>query len=350
MGAKNVLDFAKKCVKLEMLLHVSTAYVCGERTGVIIDNPFKMGETLNGNLGLDVEQEHKIIQQKMLELQARHATKQEETIAMRELGMQRSRFYGWPNTYVFTKSMGEMVIGHERGNIPLCIMQPTIIIGTYKEPFSGWMEGFRTVDGFVIGYGKGKLTSLFLESDVILDLIPADMVVNAMIVAMVNHANQPNEFIYQVGSSMRNPFIVCVLRDYAYHYFYENPWINSSGNPVRVRKATLFNTAASFHRHIFMRYLLPLKVLQVLNGALCNKLHRTYTNINRKVKFMLRIMELNRPYLLFKGIFDTTKIEGLRGTLTNESELKTYYFDPSIIDWEFYFMNIYFPSIVKYVF
>ena len=46
-------------------------------------------------------------------------------------------------TYVFTKAMAEMVVGHLKGNLPVVIVRPTMITGTYKDPFPGWIEGVR---------------------------------------------------------------------------------------------------------------------------------------------------------------------------------------------------------------
>lgn len=57
--------------------------------------------------------------------------------------MRRAARYGWPNTYVFTKAMGEMLVGQLKENLPLVILRPTIISSTYKEPFPGWVEGVR---------------------------------------------------------------------------------------------------------------------------------------------------------------------------------------------------------------
>lgn len=53
--------------------------------------------------------------------------------------------YGWTNTYVFTKAMGEMVVNDQRDNLPLIIIRPSIITSTYKEPFPGWIEGLRYI-------------------------------------------------------------------------------------------------------------------------------------------------------------------------------------------------------------
>ncbi|KAI8531911.1 hypothetical protein RHMOL_Rhmol11G0172900 [Rhododendron molle] len=117
MGAKNVLDFSKMCAKLKMLLHVSTAYVSGERAGLILEKPYCMGETLNG-LNLDLDMEKIIMEERLIELQAKEATEQEITLAMKDLGIQ------------------------------------------------------RTLDSFVVSYGKGRLTCLLGDPQSILDMSP----------------------------------------------------------------------------------------------------------------------------------------------------------------------------------
>lgn len=90
--------------------------------------------------------------------------------------------------------------------------------------------------------------------------IPADMVVNAIVVAMVAHANQPNESIYHVGSSVSNPVEFTWLQDYGFQYFTKHPWINKDGKPVIVGKVTVLSTMDSFRRYMAVHYLLPLKV------------------------------------------------------------------------------------------
>ena len=57
--------------------------------------------------------------------------------------MSRAKVFGWPNTYVFTKAMGEMCVGRYKENLSTVIIRPTMITSTYKEPFPGWIEGLR---------------------------------------------------------------------------------------------------------------------------------------------------------------------------------------------------------------
>ncbi|RHN60538.1 putative alcohol-forming fatty acyl-CoA reductase [Medicago truncatula] len=57
----------------------------------------------------------------------------------------RANLYGWPNTYTFTKAMGEMLLVHHKDNVPLIIIRPTMITSTNKDPFPGWIEGLRYI-------------------------------------------------------------------------------------------------------------------------------------------------------------------------------------------------------------
>ncbi|GLT63856.1 hypothetical protein SLA2020_363880 [Shorea laevis] len=351
MGAKHVLNFAKKCVKLKVFVHVSTAYVSGEREGLILENSYRMGETLNGVSGLDIDAENKIVEEKLNELQAQGASPQAITQAMKDLGIERAKTYGWPNTYVFTKAMGEMFVEDLKESIPTVIVRPTIVTSTYKEPFPGWAEGVRTIDSLAVGYAKGKLQCFLGDLKGVVDVIPADMVVNAMIVAMVAHAYQPSDTIYQVGSSVRNPLTYDKLQDYGFRYFTKNPWINKDGKPVKVGQIRVLESMASFHRYMTFRYLYPLKGLELANIAFCKYFQGVYSDLSRKINFVMRLVEIYRPYLFFNGIFDDMNTEKLKMAARDSGvDMDLFFFDPQCIDWEDYFMNTHLPGIVKYIF
>jgi fatty acyl-CoA reductase len=66
-----------------------SAYVCGEKGGLILENPYRMGETLNGAPGLDVEAEKNLAEEKLNDYRAKGATEKEITIAMKDLGIER---------------------------------------------------------------------------------------------------------------------------------------------------------------------------------------------------------------------------------------------------------------------
>ncbi|KAL5231799.1 hypothetical protein ABZP36_030575 [Zizania latifolia] len=354
LGAKNICDFAKKCPKLKMLLHVSTAYVAGEKEGLILEKPFSMGETLREGTHLDIGSELNLIKDTRREMKANCSSEKAEKRAMKELGLKRARNFGWPNTYVFTKAMGEMLLGHLRGDLPVVVVRPSIITSILKEPLPGWMEGIRTIDSVIIGYAKQALSFFLVDLDLIMDVIPGDMVVNAMMVAMAAHSEERAQTIYHVTSSLRNPAPYAVLSDTGHRYFFANPpRTGKNGEPARLRKMRFFSTVARFRGHMAIKYRLPLEMLRLVNIALCGVFSRRYDELSRKYKFVMHLVELYAPYSLFKGCFDDINTERLRIAMKGEEGKNSaqYYFDfdPKSIDWEEYFYRVHIPGVIKYL-
>ncbi|CAA2957139.1 Hypothetical predicted protein [Olea europaea subsp. europaea] len=339
LGAMHVQKFARNCSKIEMFVHVST--------GLIPEKPFHMGETLDGAKisYLDIDTEKRIVEERLRGLEAQNATELEIASAMRNLGTDRAKLHGWPNTYVFTKAIGEMLLEKLEENVKLIIVRPTIITSTYKEPFSGWTEGIRTLDSIFVAYGKGKLKFFVGDPNSTLDMIPGDMVVNSMLVAMVVHTNQPSHrLIYHIGSSLRNPLKYEDMRWLMYNYLTENPLLDTGGKPIKVEKGKILETMASFHRYIAIRYLPFVQMLKLVNMILCNHFRNLHANARRRIDYSIRLAELYKPYLFFHGTFDDTTTENLRTTIRGS---EVFNFDPKCIQWDEYFMNTHFPGITK---
>ncbi|CAN8244301.1 unnamed protein product [Cochlearia groenlandica] len=349
-GALNVLNFAKNCVKGQLLLHVSTAYVCGEESGLLLEKPFKMGETLIGDTKLDINIEFDLMKQKLKELQ--DCSEEEITQSMKDLGMARSKHHGWPNTYVFTKAMGEMLMSNYRENLPLVIIRPTMVTSTISEPFPGWIEGLRTIDSVIVAYGKGKLKCFLADPKSVFDLIPADMVINTMIASAATHLGETGvQAIYHIGSSLKNPVTFGQLHDTAARYFAKKPLVGRNGLPIIVTKGTILSTMNQFSLYMTLRYKLPLQILRLINIIYPWSQGDNYIELSRKIKLAMRLVELYQPYLLFKGIFDDLNTERLR-IKTNEKMKElggSFEFDPKTIDWDIYMANTHIPGLVTYV-
>ncbi|KAL3335939.1 hypothetical protein AABB24_031922 [Solanum stoloniferum] len=353
IGAKNVLKFAKSCKKVKMLLHVSTAYVCGKTTGILLEKSFVMGETLNKNSYLDMDKERSIIASKFKELRAQNATPKELTIAMKELGLQRARLHGWQNTYAFTKAMGEVVLGHSKENLQIVIIRPAVITSTYKEPFPGWIEGVKTVDSFILAYGKGVLNFYYGDPNSKFDAIPGDMVVNTILAAVLAHENQYSEevVIYHSSSSLNNPLKFSDLMLYAFHYFTKNPWGDKDGKTIKVKAPMRpFSSMASYRKHISTHYLPLLKMLKFVNQVSCHHFEKTYILMKKRIYKAIRLTELYEPYVFFYGSFDEVNTEKLRLAMKEINMDEVLNFDPRCIKWEDYFMNAHIPGAVKYLF
>ena len=39
-----------------------------------------------------------------------------------------------PNTYTLTKAIAEKLVEEQRGDIPCCVIRPTIVAASYQEP------------------------------------------------------------------------------------------------------------------------------------------------------------------------------------------------------------------------
>ncbi|KAL7127131.1 hypothetical protein ABFS83_14G234700 [Erythranthe nasuta] len=360
LGAMHVQHFARNCSKLQMLLQVSTAYVHGTAVGLIPEKPLHMGETLAGAkiTHLDIDSEKKIISETLTRLRAQKYTEKEINIAMKNLGIERAMLHGWPNTYVFTKAIGEMLLEEfkEKGNV--VIIRPTIITSTYSEPFPGWTEGLRTLDSIFVAYGKGNLKFFLGDPESTLDMIPGDMVVNCMVAAIALSRSKDETkhdlYIYHVGSSRQNPVKYSEVKWLMHRYLTENPLFDSgTGKPIRVGQPTTLNSMSSFHSYISTHYLPFLKILKIINMMSCNHLESVYSKARRSVDSALRLAELYKPYLFFQGIFDDVNTENLRKLIRGRSEkLKeedVLNFDPKCIQWDDYFVNTHFRGIAKYV-
>ncbi|KAH7688826.1 fatty acyl-CoA reductase protein [Dioscorea alata] len=339
-GVKNVLAFARRCERLKMLLHVSTAYVAKEKEGIILENPIKLDD-------FEIDTEIKLIEKSLKELKENKASNQIINSFMRELGMKRANKFGWPNVYSFTKAMGEVILGRMKDDVPLVILRPTIIISTHKEPFPGWIEGVRTMDKLFVCFGNGKLHFFPASRNAILDLIPADMVVNGMLATMVSHSHQNGMFIYHVGSSNRNIVKLRFVSELFYKYFLMNPCTNKDGKRIKLPKISLFPFMGIFYTYMAIRHKIPLQVLWLLAKLFCSRnMKAKYETLSAKCNYALLLAKAYQPYTSMQGRFDDTNLKKLSAKMNNKDK-KVFDLDPSCIIWLQFLMEVHFPSVLK---
>ena len=241
LGPQRLLEFAKACPDA-IFLHVSTAYVNGQMTGRIPEVALRPDRTvaeLMGNgrtCGYDLDAEIASIRQltrqveeasqrpelqdrfhRMLEKQDRgkrvtayRRTHQLEALRIRwigkrlvEEGMARARQLGWHDCYTLTKAMGEQVIVKTRGDLPTAIVRPSIIESSLLDPEPGWLEDLKVADPLIAYYGKGRLPDFPANPDVVIDVIPVDFVVNAIIAALPRVREEKEVKVYQVATGLR---------------------------------------------------------------------------------------------------------------------------------------------------
>ena len=122
-----------------------------------------------------------------------------------DMGMERARFWGFPNTYTYTKSIGEQIVA--ASGLRFTIVRPAIVESTIRYPFAGWNEGINTSAPLIYALREGQLQ--VPGSDNNLDFIPCDMVAGGMTLALGELLEGTEKAVYQLGSSDVNP---CSMR------------------------------------------------------------------------------------------------------------------------------------------
>lgn len=69
-----------------------------------------------------------------------------------------------PNTYAFTKSLGEALVVEKMDSLPVVVMRPSIVIPIYQDPIPGWTDNINGPTGLLIGAGKGVIRTMYCDS------------------------------------------------------------------------------------------------------------------------------------------------------------------------------------------
>ncbi|KAL0121371.1 hypothetical protein PUN28_006710 [Cardiocondyla obscurior] len=101
----------------------------------------------------------------------------------------------WPNTYVFTKAIAEDTVRQYSVGIPTCIVRPSIITSTAKEPVRGWINNIYGAVGVVLGSALGLLRTLHCDPDSVAEIVPADYVISHFIAASWDTAKRRNTLL-----------------------------------------------------------------------------------------------------------------------------------------------------------
>jgi long-chain acyl-CoA synthetase len=118
-----------------------------------------------------------------------------------EAGTERALYWGWPNIYTYTKSIGEQALA--ASGLPFAIVRPAVVESAVEYPFATWNEGINTSAPFVYMALKGQV-QFPVDRDVHLDLIPVDMVTSGMIAALAELIDGTARPVYQLGATDTN--------------------------------------------------------------------------------------------------------------------------------------------------
>ena len=52
-----------------------------------------------------------------------------------------------PNTYTFTKALGEQLVKDQASELPVSIFRPSIVVASAQEPMPGWVDNLNGATG-----------------------------------------------------------------------------------------------------------------------------------------------------------------------------------------------------------
>ena len=87
-----------------------------------------------------------------------------------------------------TKALGERYLEEHSGALAVSVVRPSIIESALERPSPGWIEGFKMAEPIILAYGRGELPDFPAAPDGIIDIVPVDIVVNAIIAAVATAA------------------------------------------------------------------------------------------------------------------------------------------------------------------
>ncbi|KAL3696046.1 hypothetical protein R1sor_010122 [Riccia sorocarpa] len=369
LGPVRLLELAKKCPKLSLFQHISTAYVNGRRKGICREIPFEYGQSLLKEIydgganqepgafpALDPEREVDLALRTRDELNRKYGKSHPEVAkGLVKLGTERAKMFGWSDTYTLTKAMGEQMVRKYKGDIAVVIVRPSVVESTMRSPFDGWIEGQRMLDPIVTAYGKGFLKGFLVDPDTVLDVIPADIVVNVTLAAMIKHAGCElrNPSVYQVASSVLNPLTMSKVADACYDHFRSYPMVtvakkDNQAQEIRVNYCVLLTSEAVFWLLVNLFLDFPLKVLN--SPLLVNNKRFSKARISLKFNYesIKSLADTYKPYVFYKGRFDATQSENLLNQISDE-EKDSFGYSVKDVDWYKYLNQSHLPGLRQHV-
>jgi HAD superfamily hydrolase (TIGR01490 family) len=268
---------------------------------------------------------------------------------MVELGKARAQSLGWPDAYAYSKALGEWALLEAHGTLPVTIVRPSIIEAALSQPRPGWIRGFRMADPVIISYARGLLKEFPGIPEGIIDVIPVDLVV-AAVLAVAARGPLEGPDVVQAASGGRNPLRYGQLVSLVREWFSEHPLADDKGQPIEVpewsfpgrrrvqnqlRQATqaLRGTERALQA-------LPLRGKQ---ADLAARVEERREEAERALGYV----ELYGAYTETEAVFGADRLLGLYDQL-DTAEREEFCFDPAVLDWPHFCQDIYLPAVVAH--
>jgi long-chain acyl-CoA synthetase len=375
----HLLDFLHKCDHAG-LMHLSTCYVVGMRDGHVTEE-LRHNYNPGGDSKFDAEAEVASLRETIRHIEAR-ADSPELTKALQRqalgrsgdvaaapaaeldgvlkrnrarwarnrlvrVGMRRAQHLGWPNTYTFTKSLGESILARRGRDLPIAIVRPSIVESSERSPFLGWNEGINTSGplSYLLGTNFRQLPS---NERKCLDVIPVDMVCRGMTLIAAGVISRRHARLYQLATSAINPVnmgrsIELTGLAHRKHYRTTNgidSWLKVKFESIPVSKQRYERLSIPSQKAVVS----GINRVATTLGMKKAPLARTERDLIRAQK----LIELYEPFILHnQHVFECENARLLSAALSAE-ERELFDFAPEAIDWWNYWINVHIPALRRW--
>lgn len=249
------------------------------------------------------------------------------------------------STYTFTKSLSEKLLHNENGNLPTCIIRPSMIGASISEPKPGWTDSWGASTLFYYLSAKGAFRCCQHYKGHPFDVIPVDQVINLAIAASFkaaydreSGANTKFPHVYNSTSGSENP---TTLKD-SVAVFIDLGRTQPLHDVTWYPKLRLHESDLLFDIDVYLLHYLPAYWMDVAAKMLGKKpralrAHQFIYSNYGNVRFASKV-----PY-----IFRTSNYKNII-KIMNPSDQKTFNFDPKAINWKTYLHDYYF-GIKNYI-
>jgi long-chain acyl-CoA synthetase len=405
VGTQNVIAFARR-MKRPALVHVSTCFVAGNRSGGVWENDQVLGyfprkrEAEMEGVQFSVDQEiadcaklaervrdeardammaarfRELARKRLVEegrdvddpdalgLAVARERKVWTRTRLTDLGVERAAYWGWPNIYTYTKSLGEQLVAAETG-IVRSIVRPSIVESALSYPFPGWNEGFTTTAPIIFLIRKGQ-TKIPANDKLILDITPVDQVASVMLAVAAQACVEEPHLVYQAATGDSNPNnmerIIGLVGLDKRKYFEEKDTGVKIINKIAARMEPRSVTTSHYEKtSVPMFNETAKKAASLLDrvrprwgggriGEVIDQVKSSVERVEELTRETTEAFDMFRPFTVENAyVFRSDNVRVLFERIS-EDERSLLTWNPEKFDWYDYWLNIHLPGLTKWVF
>ncbi|MEX1670185.1 fatty acyl-CoA reductase [Zhongshania guokunii] len=261
-----------------------------------------------------------------------------------DLGIREANACGWNDTYTFTKWLGEQLLLKSLRGYSLTLLRPSIVESTLREPSPGWIEGVKVADAILLAYAKEKVTFFPGKRSGIIDVIPADLVANSLLLSLAEQFKTPgNHHVYQCCSGSDNPLSLGAFIDHLMaeakenHESYDKLFARRPRKPFIAVDKRLFNAIT-----LCMRF-----VLLIASQTLAKLGWKRGIKARRNLDAAIALSTIFSFYTEPEYIFHNNKLIDLAKRMGPADEA-LFPVDARAINWETYLRKIHMAGLNCY--